>query len=178
MNHENNHQYEHIKNIYRNIPKFIPKYTAFFYFSKFSVTDSRKNGLYFGTKKWGPKKIKFKSNQIRFFEKNQISNQIKFHFSIKIKFQIKSNSIFWKKSNFKSNQIQKFEFFSNSALSLSFQERLSWWVTRQLNGSDWFTLNNGISSNNAFYSRKTPKTRRIIEIIKATKYTSNRNNKF
>ena len=56
------------------------------------VTDSRKNGPYFGTKKWGPKKIKFKSNQIRFFEKNQISNQIKFHFLKKIKFQIKSNS--------------------------------------------------------------------------------------
>ena len=50
MNHENNHQYEHIKNIYRNIPKFIPKYTAFFYFSKFSVTDSRQKRPYLGTK--------------------------------------------------------------------------------------------------------------------------------
>ena len=82
---------------------------TFFYFSKFSVTDSRKNGPYFGTKKWGPKKnqiqIKsnsvfwkksnFKSNQIPFFDKNQISNQIKFHFLKKIKFQIKSNSKIW-----------------------------------------------------------------------------------
>ena len=51
-----------------------------FLFFKISVTDSRKNGPYFGTKKWGQKRIK-------------------------------SNSFFWKKSDFKSNR--KFEFFSN-----------------------------------------------------------------
>jgi hypothetical protein len=50
MNQENNYQYEHIKNIYRNIPKYIPKYTTFFYFSKFSVTDSRQKWPYLGTK--------------------------------------------------------------------------------------------------------------------------------
>ena len=50
MNQENNYQYENIKNIYRNIPKYIPKYTTFFYFSKFSVTDSRQKRPYLGTK--------------------------------------------------------------------------------------------------------------------------------